>query len=46
MVLYVNAENETYFICFGAEQILKKIKNSLEIKMLKEKFIEYKHTIQ
>ena len=38
IVLYVNAENVTYFVCFGVEQIPKKKKktteNTLEIKVL------------
>ena len=32
--LYVNTENATYFNSFGAEQSQKKLKNSLEIKIL------------
>ena len=36
IALYVNAENVTYFVCFGVEQIpkkKKKIENTLEIKV-------------
>ena len=45
----MNAENVIYFDSFGVEHILKEIRkfeNSLERKMLKERFIEYKHMIQ
>ena len=38
--LYVNAGNVTYFDTFGVEHILKKIKNSLKIKILQQIFIE------
>ena len=30
IVLYVNAENVTYFVCFGVEQIPKKKKTTTE----------------
>ena len=46
IVLYVNAENVTYFDSFGIEHILKKIENSLEIETLQCIFIKYKHMIQ
>ena len=45
----MNAENVIYFDSFGVEHILKEIRkfeNSLERKILKERFIEYKHMIQ
>ena len=44
--LYVIAKNLTYFDSFIVEHILKKILNSLEIKILQPIFIEYKHIIQ
>ena len=44
MALYVNAENVTYFDIFGVEHIPKE--KLLEIKILKQICIEYKHMIQ
>ena len=40
ITLFVKAENVTHFHNFGAEYILKKIGNSLEIKILQWVFIE------
>ena len=39
----MNVENITYFDSFGVTHTLKEIRKSLEIKMLKQIFIEYKH---
>ena len=46
IVLYVSDNNVTYFHRFGVEHDQKKLENSLKIKMLKQRFIEYKHMIQ
>ena len=46
MTLYVNVNNTAYFDSFGVEHISKQIKNSLEIKILQQMFIESKNTIQ
>ena len=46
IALYVNDENVIYFDSFGIENIPKEIRNSLEIKILQQIFIEYKHMIQ
>ena len=57
VALYVNAENVIYFDRFGFDHIPKGIRkffgnknieleNSLEIKILKQTFIEYKYMIQ
>ena len=46
IALYVNAENLTYFDSFGVKYIPKKSKNSLQIKILQQTFIRYKHTIE
>ena len=40
ITLFVNAENVTHFHNFRAEYVLKKIENSLEIKILQWIFIE------
>ena len=46
IVLYVNAENVTYFNSLGVEHIPKEIKEFNGNKMLKQIFIEYNHVIQ
>ena len=46
IALYVNTENVAYFGNLGVEHIpKKKIENSLEIKILTQIFIKYKHMI-
>ena len=40
IALYVNGYKVTYFDSFGVEYIPKKLKNSLEIKVSKQIFIE------
>ena len=45
--LNVNDENKTCFDFFGVDHIQKKkLENSLEIKILQQIFLEYKHTVQ
>ena len=46
IALYVNIENVTYFDSFGVEQIPKEIRKSIEKKMLKQIYIQYKHMTQ
>ena len=46
IALYVNSENVIYFDSIGLKHIPKKLENSLEIKILKQAFIECKHLIQ
>ena len=44
IALYVNAKNSTYFDSFRVDHIPKEI--SLEMKILQQMLIEYKHLIQ
>ena len=46
MALYVNAENVSYFDILGLSTFQKKLEKLLEIKILKQICIEYKHMIQ
>ena len=46
IVLYVNGNSIIYFDSFGAEHIPKEIKKFIRNKILKQIFIEYKHTIR
>ena len=42
----MNAENVTYFDCFGVKHIPKEIRKIIGNKNIITKFIAYKHTIQ
>ena len=46
IALYVNVQNVTYLVALELNIFQKKLENSLEIKMLRQIFIEYKHTIR
>ena len=46
IAFYVNDDNVTFFDSFGVEHIPKDIKKLKAPKLLKQIFIEYKHTIQ
>ena len=46
IALYVNDNNVTYFDSFGVDHTPKEIRKLLEIKILQQIFIEYKHMIQ
>ena len=45
IVVYVNAENVTYFHGFGVKHMPCKLDNSLEIKVLQRIFVEYRHML-
>ena len=46
IVLYVNGNSIIYFDSFGVEDIPKEIRKFIRNKILKQIFIEYKHTIR
>ena len=46
IALYVNGDKVTYSDSFEVNIFQKKFKKSLEIKILQQILIEYKHTIQ
>ena len=46
IVLYVNGNSIIYFDSFGVEHIPKEIRKFIRNKILKQIFIEYKHTIR